>query len=249
MNIKLRNDYSTLFSSMFSGSSSGMTGLSTNNWLADYASIKNGSYGKLMKAYYAKTSDEDDKKTSSTTNANKYSSRWGASTSLDTTETLSKVQSTTDKLKESADALLVTGEKSVFESDKEDAAYNAVSNFVKDYNSVLDATSKANSVSILQKTASMVSATKANEKMLSKVGITVNADNTLSLDKDAFNKADKTTVKNMFQGTGSFAYKVSASASYINFKADNEAVKANTYNSFGAYNSNHTAGSIFNYYF
>ncbi len=37
-------DYSSLFSSM--GSSSG-------NWLADYATIKNGSYGKLMKAYYA----------------------------------------------------------------------------------------------------------------------------------------------------------------------------------------------------
>ena len=40
----LKTDYSSLFSSVGSGS---------GNWLADYASIKNGSYGKLMKAYYA----------------------------------------------------------------------------------------------------------------------------------------------------------------------------------------------------
>ncbi len=246
MNINLKNDYSTLFSGMFSGSSNSMTGLSSNNLLADYASIKNGSYGKLLKAYYKKVSAEDD---TTKTSANKYSSKPGASTSLDSTETLAKIQSTTDALKESADALLEKGKNSVFDSEKENAAYNAVSDFVKDYNAVLDATDKANSTSILQKTLSMVNTTKANETMLSKVGITINEDNSLSLDKETFDKADKTTLKNVFQGTGSYGYSVSASASFINFKADTEATKANTYNSFGNYNANFTSGSIFNSYF
>ena len=50
INIQAKNE---LFFSVFRLSSSASNALS-GNWLADYASIKNGSYGKLMKAYYAK---------------------------------------------------------------------------------------------------------------------------------------------------------------------------------------------------
>ena len=42
-------DYSALFGGTSDSSSVGNT-----NMLSDYAAIKNGSYGKLMKAYYAK---------------------------------------------------------------------------------------------------------------------------------------------------------------------------------------------------
>lgn len=41
-------DFSALFSGTSDSSSVGNT-----NMLSDYAAIKNGSYGKLMKAYYA----------------------------------------------------------------------------------------------------------------------------------------------------------------------------------------------------
>lgn len=41
-------DYSALFGGTSDSSSVGNT-----NMLSDYAAIKNGSYGKLMKAYYA----------------------------------------------------------------------------------------------------------------------------------------------------------------------------------------------------
>ena len=50
-------DYSYLFGASQNASSSGTFSL------ADYASIKNGSYGKLLKAYYAK---QDAEKTAST---------------------------------------------------------------------------------------------------------------------------------------------------------------------------------------
>lgn len=58
----MANDYSYLFSG---------TGSSSGNWLADYTSIKNGSYGKLMKAYYAEAKSSS---TGTTTSGKKSSS-------------------------------------------------------------------------------------------------------------------------------------------------------------------------------
>lgn len=246
MNVNLKTDYSILFSSLSSNSTSNSTNSlsSSFSFLSDYAAIKSGSYGKLLKAYYSQQSDDD----TTTSSANKYSSKLGASTSEDTAKTLAKVQSTTDSLKESADALLETGSKSVFKSEDEDAVYNAVAAFVKDYNSVLTASEDVNSTSILQQTLSMVNTTKANESLLNKVGITINEDNSLSLDKDTFKSANESTVKTLFNNTGSYAYSVSASASFINYKADTEAAKANTYNISGNYSANYTSGSIFDYF-
>lgn len=239
MNIKMRTDYSNLFNSLSSGTRS--TGTTNLNFLSDYASIKNGSYGRLLKAYYAKDNDDSD--------SSKTSSKTSTSTSKDDAKTLAAIETSTDALKESADALLEKGSKSVFNSDKEDAVYDAVAAFVEDYNSVVETAGKSDTNSILQNTLSMVNSTKANEKMLGKVGITINKDNTLSIDKEAFKKADETTVKSMFNTNGSFAYSVSASASFINFKAETEASKANTYDFNGKFNQNYTSGSIFNSYF
>ena len=100
--IQSRNDYSYLFSSLGTSSSSSVSNLS---WLSDYASIKNGSYAKLMKAYYNETGNAKEVINKTKTNT---------STSKDSTESLAEVQKTTDALKESADALLVSGSKSVF---------------------------------------------------------------------------------------------------------------------------------------
>ena len=57
------------------------------------------------------------------------------------------------------------------------------------------------------------STTIANSKQLAKIGITMKNDGTLSLDKDTFMKADMNTVKNLFQGNGSYGYRVSAQSS------------------------------------
>ena len=46
INVDSSQDYSYLFQSLSSG------GMGNLNFLSDYSSIKNGSYGKLMKAYY-----------------------------------------------------------------------------------------------------------------------------------------------------------------------------------------------------
>ena len=144
INIQAKTNYSFLFSGLSSSASNALSG----NWLADYASIKNGSYGKLMKAYYAK--DSGDSKTAASTITKK-------DTATDTAKkALAKVETTTDALKESADALLATGKKDLFtqkdittkdengvESTTKgydtDAIYSAVNSFVTNYNSVMAA--------------------------------------------------------------------------------------------------------------
>lgn len=256
-----KNDYSFLFSSL-----GGNKGSSLSSFLADYASIKNGSYGKLMKAYYNENSKNTEK--ASAVNSITADRRRRANTlSTGETKAYKEVQSASDDLKESADALLKTGTKSLFnkkdittkdENGVEstvrgydtDAIYNAVNSFVKDYNAVIKAAGSddVDNTSLNNRVNSMQNTTKINSKSLAEVGITVNKDNTLSLDKDVFKKSDMGKVQNLFNSTGSYGYSVSSSASMINFSADQALAKANTYTGTGAYNNLNTAGNLFSSY-
>lgn len=256
ININFKTDYSFLFSSL-SANKSGGSSLST--FLSDYASIKNGSYAKLMKAYYAENSSSEVKSLAKSRTVKNTATQEDA-------KKLNKVQTTTDALKESADALLTTGSKSVFaqkditttdenglETTKKgydvDAIYSAVSNFVSDYNSVISAVDNADVDTVTSRAQSMVNQTSYNEKALNKIGITMNDDGTLSLDKDVFKKADMGSVKSLFNGSGSYGYQVSAQASMINYSADRAASKAVTYTGSGTYNSFLNTGSVYNSYF
>ena len=64
MGVNFNTDYSTLFSSMAGNKSSNLNSLFGNAndsfgfSITDYASIKNGSYGKLTKAYYSTAQSE-----------------------------------------------------------------------------------------------------------------------------------------------------------------------------------------------
>jgi len=254
MNIKPRADVSFLFSSLGSGAAN----VAGSNFLGDYAAIKNGSYAKLMKAYYSETGNASVNKL--VKNASKDSQ------SAEDTKVLTKIQGSTDALKESADDLLETGSKSVFaikdittkdENGKETtekgydtaAIYKAVSKFVDDYNDVMKAVDETENKSIVDRTATMGNASIQNMKKLSEIGITVEEDGTLSIDKKTFEKADMSKVKNLFNGAGSYGYTVSAQASMINFAADQAATKASTYTGSGTYGNAYNTGNIFNTYF
>lgn len=248
INVSSKQDYSYLFRSLPGNSTSNL------NFLADYASIKNGSYGKLMKAYYAKNGNDT---TAFKTTAKKNS----ISTAADSAKTLSKIENAADDLKESADKLLARGSKSVFNKEsvttkdengfstttKEyntDAIYKAVSAFVEDYNAVIKEAGESNSKSISNKLKSLTGMTESNEKLLSQIGITLHDDDTLSIDKEDFMSADMTTAKTLFNGSSSYAYRVSAQASMIDFAASTEASKANTYTGKGNYSNAYSAGNI-----
>lgn len=254
INVNAKQDYSYLFQSLSTSSGSSLGNL---NFLSDYASIKNGSYGKLMKAYYAKESSTV--KTSA--DDNKTDTKKSISTASDSAKTLSEIEKSADSVKESADKLLTKGTKSVFAkknvttkdeygfdtTTKEydtDAIYKAVSDFTKSYNDLLDKVADSESTTILNKGTSLVNMTKSNEKLLSDIGITIGKDNTLSIDEETFKKADMNTVKSLFNNTGSYGYNVSAQASMIDYAAERESSKANTYTVSGTYSNAYSTGSI-----
>ena len=202
------NSVSTLFSSLNTGSttSSSVTdGLYGIN-LADYASIRNGSYSKLVKAYYA--TEDGDKKTNSKNDTD------------DTDQTLRSIKDSTEDLKESAQALY--GSKSLFATDKNgeydmEAIYEKVNAFIEDYNAAIQSVGSAETDSIAKAGASMVNATNEYVDMFDKLGISISgSDFTLSIDKEKFMKSSIHNVKSMFSGVGSFAYQIGAKASRIN---------------------------------
>lgn len=200
------NSISALFSSVntSTNSNSTMNGLYGIN-VSDYASIKNGSYGKLMKAYYD-IGDSDTTKTESKNDTD------------DTDQTLVSIKTSTADLKKSA--LGLYSSKSLFEK-KEDgkydmeAIYDKVDAFIEDYNSVIAGVGSAETSSIAKAGASLVNAVSENKAMLEKMGITINSDYSLSIDKTKFMESKISDVKSMFGGVGSFAYQVGAKASRI----------------------------------
>ncbi len=238
INIQAKSDYSFLFSGM--NASSGSLSVGNLNFLSDYAAIKNGSYGKLMKAYYTESGNDSGSASKVNSLVNKNNA-----TSKDDTKTIAQVESTTESLKESADKLLETGSKSVWAEEDLEKAYAAVSDLVKNYNLVLDTMDDVNSTSILSRAKNLTQNTAINEKLLTKVGVTINEDNFLTVDKEAFMKADRSSVESVFSGNGSFAYRVAAYASFMNYAAEQEADKAGTYNFDGTYGNTYSSGSLF----
>jgi len=252
INVNARQDYSYLFQSMTTSRGNSLGNL---NFLSDYASIKNGSYGKLMKAYYAKDAADKTASEGKDTETKKKS----ISTAADSAKTLSEIEKAADAMKESADSLLVKGSKSVFRKKNEkatvseeydtDAIYKAVSGFVTDYNDLLSKTSAASSKNLQSKADTLAAVTSANAKLLSRVGITVNSDSSLSLDEEVFKKSDMGMVKNLFGTTGAYGYKVSAQASMIDYTAAKESTRSNTYTANGTYSNVYSAGNILNSFF
>jgi hypothetical protein len=222
---------------------------STSSILGDYASIKNGSYKKLLKAYYAKV---DTSSTDSST-----------STSSDSTKTIAKIQSAATDLVNTADALTAKGTKSLFKEkditttdtagnkttttgyDK-DAIYKAASAFVSDYNTMLSEGGEAESTSILKSTLSMTRLSTTNANLLKEVGITVGSNNKLSINEDTFKKADMNKIKTLFNGSNSYAANVSAKASKIKSAAVMESLKSNTYTGTANYSDTYSTGNIYN---
>lgn len=174
---------------------------SSGNLLSDYASIKNGSYGKLLKAYYAKQDAEN------------------ASMSGDSAQKLTLMRLSADSLKKSADALNnsslwekkkikkkdeKTGEENEVEDYDWTAITKAVKSFVDDYNSVVGQAGDSDTKNVLRNATWLTGITDKAGNLLSKVGITIGKGNKLELDEDALKEANISTLKLLFTGHGSF---------------------------------------------
>lgn len=239
------------------GSMFGSSGV--NNWMgnmtnlyADYNSIRNGSYYKLLKAYYGQDSSSksrvDDVVSKKSNTANKE---------------LKATKADAADLAESAEALSATGTKSLFqkkeitttdENGKEvktmdydrEAIEKAVTAFVDDYNETIKSGSSVSSPNILRKTLQLTQMTTANKRSLADVGINVSNSNKLSVDKDVLKKADINQLKSLFEGRNSYAGRVSDKASQISQAAVSEASKSSSlYTNSGSYYNRYNYNSMF----
>lgn len=198
------NDYTSLFSGM---SSSG-TGLD----LTDYAAIKNGSYGKLMKAYYKNQSDTK------------------AAQSGDSKQTTTLLKSGADALQKSAAALMEdslwekklvkkkdekTGEETEVEDYDWEAITKAVDTFVEDYNNILSKAADSDDKNVLRNAARMTSVSTEMANLLDEVGIKIGSDNKLSVDSEKLKSASIGTLKTLFTGMHSFGDKIMQKATAI----------------------------------
>ncbi len=232
-------DYSTLFGGSAPYIDSGIGGIN----VSDYAMIKNGSYGKLMKSYYAK---QDADKLSQTG---------------DSTKRLTLMRSSADSLKKSAEALgdaslyekkkfkkkdEETGEEIEVEDYDWDAITKAVKSFVDDYNAVVEQAGNSETKNVLRNAAWMTGITEKAGNLLSKVGITVGKGNKLEFDEEALKKKTTlgksnieldniSTLKSLFTGYGSFADQIAQKASAISSAAARTKGVDKTYNKQGAY--------------
>lgn len=228
--------------SLFGGNSSNNNtifgGLETS--LSSLSQIRSGSYGKLIKSYYAKYDSDGNLKS-------EFSKK-----SKEDTSTLSSIRNDSSALSKATDKLLAKGKNSIWEQKEvtgedgkvtkeydKDKIYGAIKEYVDAYNELVDSGQQAEGVNILGQISSMVTTSAKAAQTLSKAGITVDGKNHLSVDEDFLkNKANMTYVKDLFNGTGSYAYQVATKASMANSYASNDLSSITglkSYNSTGNY--------------
>lgn len=203
-------DYSYLFNNMQPASTGGTFSL------GDYAAIKNGSYKKLLKAYYAKQDAEK------------------SAVSGDSMKKSALMKSSADALKKSANAL---NNEALWEKKEDydwDAITKTVKSFVDDYNSVVKLAGNSESKDVLRNAVWMTGMTEANDNLLSKAGITVGKGNQMELNEDVLKKVDISTLKTLFTGHNSLADKIATKANSISNAA---ARTSGTYKSNGTYSN------------
>ena len=228
---------SSSISTLFSGFSSSRSNNAASSFIANmdmttYSGIRSGSYFKLLKSYYGNNLNSKAQSLVSSS----------VSTSKDSAKTLTSIESESEDMVKSAQALYKNSRK-----DDTDATYKKVSAFVSDYNSLINAADDSETKQISRNLESMKSLTDINSKSLAKVGIAVDSKSgKLSVDEDTFKKADSTKVDALFKGNGSYAYAVASKASMLEYAAKNEAEKTNTYGANGRYTQAYNSGYNYN---
>lgn len=251
ININGGNNLTDMFKSIFGAANSG-----SSSFLSNYASIRNGSYRKLMNAYYDK---KDSNRVSSgkdkdyTSTLYKNSIRGTGASAVDG-EGLSEAKSVAQSMQSSLTTLM-DRKKNVFKKDENgnydvDKIYNAVNSFVKSYNDMLNVSDTLDDERTLDKILSMARYTSSNRSALAYSGITFNDRSEMVLDKDKFSKMDMNAIKNMFQGTGSYASQMLSRATNIQSAAKLSLDSASgIYGSSGSYENYFNTGSIYKGWF
>ena len=197
-------NYSSLFSSLGGGAGS-------SNFLADYASIKNGSYGRLMKSYYGTVkSAASGSKSSSTTNVidKILEEKKNPKVSKEAQEANAKLTTGLSSLRNTVSALQSdkTYKDTADGSSAADKVTAGIKEYVANYNDVVQA---AKNSTLSNKTAyvsNMMSSTAANADKLAEIGITVDSGGTLRLDEAKLKEAGTSKVQELFSSKDIMSY-------------------------------------------
>lgn len=253
--MNLKNDCSYLFNSLNNSGSNASSNIFNSIDLGEYYSIKSGNYGKLLKAYYA---ESDSKSVDSSDDIDNKKKILKEDTAV---EKLTEVSASASTLEDSAEKLINRGSDSLFK-EKEltvknangeetkvmgydtDAIYKAVKDFADKYNSFVKSVDDSDSTKLDQELDNMTSVVSDYTQALKEVGVTVNEDNTLSVDEKTLKAADISDLKKLFNGNASFTYNVSTKASMIGVTANSEANTMKNYTSTGNYDQAFSTGNL-----
>ncbi len=218
--------------------------ISTMSDLATQMKSLNSSHA-LIRAYYSKLAGDE----TSSSSAGKVTPKYNYAS-----ESNAKFKTLTSDLKSAADKLVDTNEKTTLFKKDENGDYDtkaitaAVTSFVDKYNDVAKAVSESGNQAVQNQSKLLNNMSSVFANRLSKVGITVNTDGTMTVDKDKLADADVDALKSLFNGSNSYAKWVSDKTSTINTAAQTNDFNK-TYSKTGIaslFNSNQT-GSIFDY--
>lgn len=180
-----------IISTLFSGFSSSRSSNAASSFIANmdmttYSGIRSGSYFKLLKSYYGNNLNSKAQSLVSSS----------VSTSKDSAKTLASIESESEDMVKSAQALYKNSRK-----DDTDATYKKVAAFVSDYNSLINAADDSETKQISRNLESMKSLTDINSKSLAKVGITVDSKSgKLSVDEDTFKRLIRPGLMHFLRG-------------------------------------------------
>ena len=208
-------DISSMLGSSDSGSGNSMGSFD----FANYAAIKNGSYGKLVKSYYAGTTKEVEAQKAQSSKASNTTKKTETS-EVDKTG-LTQIKKDADQLKASAEALSKDDlwKKTDGKLDTEKIT-GAVKDFAANYNKVIDQASKVNSKEIAQDVKNMTGMTQTFSKVLDRIGVKVGDDGKMTVDEDALKKADTSIINSLFKGSGTYGSQIADKANSVYRDAD-----------------------------
>lgn len=191
----------------------GGMGNTNSSFFSDYASIRNGSYRRLLKAYYG---GNDSSGTTAGTRSNTSNvldqlleERKHPKVSEQTKEANSDLTSGIPTLTNAVKALQNDATYTASEDGKksaQDKMVSALKNYVNEYNDVVNAAKKSTLSNKTSHIASMMKSTTENADKLREIGISVNANGTLQFIEGQAKNADISKVQKLFSGKDSMSY-------------------------------------------
>ncbi len=184
------------------------------NFLSDYASIKNGSYARLMKSYYGTGqtlgSVPSSKKSTKTSNVldKILEERKNPKVSKNVQEANENLTKGISNLKSSVSALQSDGTYTNTENGQSaaDKVVSAMKTFVSDYNNVVNSAKGSTLANKTAYVANMMGSTAANADKLEEIGIRINAKGNLELNEAKLKAADLSKVQELFSPDDMMSY-------------------------------------------